>query len=70
MGSQYLIMEYIDNIHNIPPQVRLFFFFFTICLAIGYFTGFKFIHKTTELKPQGIEENYLGNESNVEADVM
>ncbi|MFY0625679.1 MAG: hypothetical protein JXR07_05265 [Reichenbachiella sp.] len=63
-------MDYIDNIHSFPKQVRIFFLFFTLCLSIGYFTGFKFIHKTTDLDSQGIEENYLGNEADEDAEVM
>ena len=63
-------MEYINGIHSFPKTVRQLFLFFTVCLGIGYFTGFKFIHKTTDLKPQGVEENYIGNESDPDAKVM
>lgn len=45
-------------------------FFFTLAMSIGYFTGFNFIYRTTELKPQGIEENYNGNEEDEQAEEM
>lgn len=43
---------------------------FTVCLSIGYFTGLNFVRSTTDLKPKGVEENYLGNESDEEATIM
>ncbi|WP_019039127.1 hypothetical protein [Psychroflexus tropicus] len=36
---------------------------FLVVLNIGYFTGITFVDDTTDQSPEGIEENYLGNES-------
>ena len=63
-------MNYLDNIHNFPKIVKKFIFFFLLALTIGYFTGFSFIYNTTHLNPQGLEENYNGNENNDEAETM
>jgi hypothetical protein len=35
---------------------------FLILLSIGYFTGLAFVAQTDSTTPQGIEENYNGNE--------
>jgi len=43
---------------------------FVIVLNIGFFTGFNFVRVSTSLSTTGIEENYLGNEEDEEADIM
>ena len=63
-------MPYIDSIHSFPKVVKKFIFFFLLALSFGYFTGFRFVYETTHLSPNGIEENYNGNESDEEADIM
>jgi hypothetical protein len=39
-------------------------------LNLGFFTGFNFVRVTTSLKASGIEQNYLGNEDDEEAEEM
>jgi hypothetical protein len=39
-------------------------------LSIGFFTGLLFVGKTSSANPNGIEEQYLGNESNEDAEIM
>jgi hypothetical protein len=63
-------MDLIDNIHAFPAVVKRFILLFVLTLSVGYFTGFKFIKKTTELSPSGIEQNYNGNEADEEAAKM
>lgn len=63
-------MSFIDNIHAFPTIVKRFILLFVLTLSVGYFTGFQFIKKTTELTPSGVEQNYNGNESDEEATKM
>lgn len=63
-------MNYLNNIQNFPGHVKKFIFFFLLALTFGYVTGFSFIYNTTHLNPQGLEENYNGNEDNDEAETM
>jgi len=63
-------LSYLNNIQNFPSYVKRMIFFFTLSMTVGHFTGFNFIYRTTELKPQGIEENYNGNEEDENAEVM
>ena len=57
-------------IHKLPKSLRLFIVFFVIVLSVGYVTGLLFVNQTDATHPQGIEENYLGNEDVADLDVM
>jgi hypothetical protein len=57
-------------IHTFPKQVKLFIAAFVVVLSVGYFTGLLFVRNTESISPDGIEENYLGNEDAVEVAVM
>ncbi|GAA4107178.1 hypothetical protein GCM10022393_02260 [Aquimarina addita] len=57
-------------IHTFPKEIKLFIGAFVIVLSVGYFTGLLFVGQTSTTAPHGIEENYLGNEENEEAEVM
>ncbi|MDH5367574.1 MAG: hypothetical protein OEW67_11335 [Cyclobacteriaceae bacterium] len=63
-------MKWIDGIHAFPKHIKQFILFFVLALSFGYFTGFKFIVRTTNLNPSGLEENYVGNEENEEAEIL
>lgn len=63
-------MNFIDNIHAFPTIAKRFILLFVLTLSVGYFTGFKFIKRTTELTPSGVEQNYNGNESDEETTKM
>jgi len=41
-----------------------------IVLSIGFFTGLLFVGNTSSANPNGIEEQYIGNESDEDATVM
>ena len=43
---------------------------FVLVLSVGYFTGLLFVRQTDSVRPDGIEENYLGNEEIEDAKVM
>ena len=53
-----------------PKEIRLFIAVFVIILSVGFFTGLLFIKETESTTPAGIEENYLGNEEDEDAEVM
>lgn len=53
-----------------PKEIKLFLGVFVVVLSIGYFTGLLFVSETTTTAPDGIEENYLGNEEDEDANVM
>ncbi len=55
---------------SMPRQFRLFVIFFVLVLNLGFFTGFSFVRVTTSLNSSGIEQNYLGNEEDEDAEEM
>ena len=57
-------------IHTFPKHIKMFIAAFVIVLSIGYVTGLMFVNETDATHPNGIEENYLGNENDEEAEVM
>ena len=63
-------MRYNGLLGTFPKEIRFFIATFVVILSIGYFTGLLFIKETDSTSPAGIEENYLGNEENEEAEVM
>ena len=54
----------------LPKEIKLLIGAFIIVLSIGFYTGMLFVDETSSVKPNGIEEQYLGNESDEEAMVM
>ncbi|MEZ4792496.1 MAG: hypothetical protein R2783_03225 [Gelidibacter sp.] len=57
-------------IHSFPKEIKLLIGTFLIVLSVGFFTGLLFVGETSSANPNGIEEHYLGNETNEEADTM
>jgi len=57
-------------IFNIPKELKWLFGIFIIVLSIGFYSGLLFVSETSSTKPNGIEEQYLGNELDEEAKVM
>jgi len=57
-------------IHSFPKHIKIFIASFVVVLSIGYFTGLLFVNQTDSMAPDGIEENYLGNEETEDAEVM
>ena len=43
---------------------------FLLMLSIGFYTGLLFVGETSSVNPNGIEEQYLGNENDENAEVM
>jgi len=63
-------MEYNGLLATFPKEIRLFIASFVVILSIGFFTGMLFIKETESTTPTGIEDNYLGNEEDEDAEVM
>ncbi len=57
-------------IYTFPKELKLLIGAFVIVLSIGFFTGLMFVGETSSIKPNGIEEQYLGNEADEDATVM
>jgi len=64
------MIEVHGRIHNFPREIKILIASFLILLSIGFYTGLLFVNETTEIAPDGIEQQYLGNEDVVDADVM
>ena len=57
-------------IYTFPKELKLLIAAFVIVLSIGFFTGLMFVGETSEANPNGIEEQYLGNEADEDATIM
>ena len=55
---------------TLPKEIKLLIGAFVILLSIGFYTGLLFVGETSSANPNGIEEHYLGNEDDENADVM
>ncbi|WP_338360045.1 hypothetical protein [Yeosuana marina] len=57
-------------IHTLPKEIKVLIGVFIIVLSIGFYTGILFVEKTSSANPNGIEEQYLGNEQDESAEIM
>ncbi len=57
-------------IHSLPKEIKALIGIFVIVLSIGFYTGLLFVSDTSSANPNGIEEQYLGNEADEDAAVM
>lgn len=55
---------------TLPKEIKLLIGSFIIVLSIGFYTGLLFVGETSSANPNGIEEQYLGNEYDENAEVM
>lgn len=55
---------------TLPKEIKLLIGTFLIVLSIGFYTGLLFVEETSSTSPNGIEEQYLGNEDDEDAKVM
>lgn len=63
-------MELYGKIHQLPKPAKLLVGFFIITLSFGYFTGLRFVNESTNATVNGVEEHYLGNEHDEDAEIM
>ncbi len=57
-------------LYTLPKELKLLIGAFIIVLSVGFYTGLLFVGETSSTNPNGIKEQYLGNESDEEAIVM
>jgi hypothetical protein len=57
-------------IYTLPKELKLLIGAFIIVLSIGFYTGLLFVGETSSASPNGIEEQYLGNENDEDTMVM
>jgi len=57
-------------ISTLSIELKLLISAFIIVLSIGFYTGLLFVGETSSINPNGIEEQYLGNETDEDAMVM
>ena len=57
-------------LQRFPKHIKMFISAFVIVLSIGYIAGLQFVRQTESIVPNGIEENYLGNEDRIDVKVM
>ena len=63
-------MRYNGLLSTFPKEIKIFIASFVIILSLGFFTGLFFVNETSSASPTGIEENYLGNEDDENAEIM
>ena len=63
-------MELHGLLQRFPKHIKMFISAFVIVLSIGYITGLQFVRQTETIAPNGLEENYLGNEDQEDVQVM
>ncbi|WP_127846491.1 hypothetical protein [Psychroflexus aestuariivivens] len=63
-------MQISGTLKSLPLHLKYLVTAFLLVLSIGYFTGIRFVDHTTAQTPFGIQENYLGNESDEDATEM
>ncbi len=63
-------MNYNGLLSSFPKEIKIFIAAFVVLLSIGFFTGLLFVSQTSTTSPDGIVENYNGNEEDEDAEVM
>lgn len=63
-------MQFNGLIYQLPKEVKLLIIAFICTLSIGFYGGISFVKSTTNANPTGIEQRYLGNENDENAQKM
>ncbi|WP_372802590.1 hypothetical protein [Lutibacter sp.] len=63
-------MQIHGQIHHFPKEIKSVILAFIIVLSVGFYGGLSFVNNTTAMQPKGIENHYLGNEDDEDAEVM
>ncbi len=63
-------MELNGLLLTLPKEIKTLIGVFIVVLSIGFFSGLLFVGETSSANPNGIEEQYLGNEHDEDAEVM
>ena len=57
-------------IYKLPNQLKLLIGIFILVLSVGFYSGVLFVNQTSSTTPEGIVQNYVGNEDDDKAQVM
>jgi hypothetical protein len=49
-------------VYKLSKELKWLIAIFSIVLSIGFYSGLLFVGETSSANPNGIEEQYLGNE--------
>lgn len=63
-------MKYNGWLLELPKEIKVFIGAFVVILSIGFYTGLLFVNETSSSSPNGIQENYQGNEEDEDAQIM
>ncbi|OUS02557.1 hypothetical protein A9Q86_03380 [Flavobacteriales bacterium 33_180_T64] len=63
-------MQLNGMLSTFPKEIKMLITAFIIVLSIGFYTGLLFVSETSSVHPNGIEEQYLGNEADEDALIM
>lgn len=63
-------MNFSTPLKETPSEVRNLIAVFLVVLNVGFFSGLTFVGQTESASPDGVVENYNGNEDDVNATVM
>ena len=64
-------MALFGNIQTFPKEIKWLILLYLIVTSIGFLSALQFVNTTTAGgSPKGIEENYLGNEDDLEAEEL
>ncbi|MGB1268557.1 MAG: hypothetical protein ACPG45_02355 [Flavobacteriaceae bacterium] len=59
-----------NYLHTWAKELKLLVGTFIVVLSIGFYSGLSFVGETSSFSSIGIQENYLGNEDDEEAEEM
>lgn len=64
------MMRFNGMIYGLSQELKFLIGAFIIVLSIGFYSGLMFVNESSSTSPEGIEQQYLGNESDENAQVM
>ena len=64
------MMHYNGLLSAFPREIKVFIASFVVILSLGFYMGLLFVNETSSTSPEGIEQNYLGNEEVEDAGIM
>ena len=60
----------INSLSQLSKEIRYLIASFIVVLSIGFFSSISFVNHSNSIQPNGLVEQYNGNESDIDADVM
>ncbi|MDH3381998.1 MAG: hypothetical protein OEL54_04795 [Flavobacteriaceae bacterium] len=60
-------MQFNGLLLTLPKELKYLIGVFLLVLSLGFYSGISMVNMTSSMSPQGIEENYIGNETDENA---